>query len=409
MEVILQHSTYLKGTSLMSIKKALHIATTLVLLITFSVTANAIPAKRLRVFTTGDKINPKKDHYSVEIVTGRISSRDNIFRALLSRNSSLVGSYEQSVITFDSTQTNVASIVQETDIGMRIDRPLSKVGVLFNNIPGDAQAHLTIRFAINREQRLTQIFDALQSGGPGLTAAADFFASQTAGYTKLALDIVNKVFGADRTRLPLTWDGDIKDSGVLENGEIKPHYIVLVSPINDRDSVVNNYIESKVTFDDGVAKHDGQPILDRSYIVLKVVKAQGYDIKALIDASTAPWAVFAKTQIINAPTTTITNVGELTTLGVGLLNQLKAEDALLQRELRFSGYDRALALVYFGERAQKQVQSACTRLTIAETVCPKYDIANFADDYIERQGINRNSSTATEIKQKANSLVQPSQ
>lgn len=378
----------------------------IVLLLVFSFSVNAIPARKYTIFLNGDRINLERDHYSVELVGGRISSKDNIARALLSKNTSLVGSFEQRIMFFDSTQTSVASIIQETDLSRRkIDRPISKHGVLIDNLPGDAQSHFVIRFAVNREEQLTQIFEALEQNAPGLQSTTDIVAGPWVGYTKAAIEILNKVFDASKTKFPLLWDGDIRVSDVISNGEMRPHYIVLLAPLRDSDTILSTINESQLSFADGKLLHGNVEIVDRSYIILKVVKSGGYNIRSLVDSSDAPWATFARTQLTNPSTMTLTNQEQLTSFAVNMHSQLKAEESLLQRERRFSGFDRAVAMVYFADLASRQINRRCTEIGLSGTACPTGELQAYVDNYLERHRMPNQGNAARTVKTVAGQLI----
>ena len=70
------------------------------------------------------------------------------------------------------------------------------------------------------------------------------------------------------------------------------------------------------------------------------------------------------------------------------MQQLAACVDPLKRELRFSAYDRAVALRAFAERAKQMVTNACVAKNIAQVDCKTPQISSYEDGIDDAFNIN---------------------
>ena len=346
--------------------------TAFLLILTFSITTLSAPAVRYSIKAEpSQNINLDTDHYQITILRGWISAKDRFFKALLSKKSKLVVSIDEEAGFFDSDKLNISNLYENTDISKDTDRPWGLNLLLLNNIPADADSKLNFKLVIHREDRITQMFQALEATKGDLPT--DIFTAPWIGYSKAVGNIFGRVFGTAQPQIPFSWTGNIKLSDVIVSpGVMASHYIVLIAPNSDQDQFPAQVDASKLRYDEvsQQLKYEGKIVSDRSYLVLKVTKADGYDIEDLLKESTAPWAVLALAQFLVIPTADAKNADQLTTLSKNLLTQLNNEIDLLKREHRFSKYERGKALRSFAVNGRDQIASRCSALGVPDAQCP---------------------------------------
>ncbi|HXQ71361.1 MAG TPA: hypothetical protein VN844_12775 [Pyrinomonadaceae bacterium] len=149
-------------------------------------------------------IDLSKEHYSVEIVGGRISSKDGLIDTILNQNSTLIGSFKQNIMIGGGKQLTVNKLYQEVDIRRLIDRPIQTGVALVDRIPGDYDAQINISYVVNRDKRLTEVFKALEQEQNALTeAGTDILTGPWLGYAKVATRLMETLFDAGRDKYPI--------------------------------------------------------------------------------------------------------------------------------------------------------------------------------------------------------------
>jgi hypothetical protein len=369
------------GEEKMLKKINLFLALSLLFCIATSEKLYPIEAQRFMVKTSpAENILLSRDHFNVTILKGWISSKDSWFIALLSRPEKLIVSIEEEVTFFDKEKVNKTSLFDNTDIKPTLNRPWGLNILLLNNIPADADARLVIKLTINRNDRLTQLFNALDASNADMPA--EIFAAPWYGYAKAVNSILRVFLGTDAKSFPFIWTGDIKLSDVVVGDALSSHYIVLISPNSDKDQFFSKIDASKISYDVSQQQptYDGQIIYDHSYLILKVSKAEPYNVgKHLLD-STEPWAVLG-CQFMNIPLKGVKTSDQLSTIEDNYYAILNNMIDLLKRERRFSMYDRATALMYFAGRVKDELSKKCNELKLDP--CPTTSIQQFID-YIAR-------------------------
>ena len=361
-------------------------------------------------------IDLSKEHYSVEIVGGKISSKDGVIDSILSSNSTLIGSFKQTIFIGGGKQLAINKVYQEEDIRSNINRPIQSGVALVDRIPGDYESNINIRYVVNRDKRISEVFNALEQEQTALTdAGTDVLASPWLGYAKVATRMMETLFKAGRDKFPIEWDGQIQITNVVTNGMMQPHYLVLIAPQKDNDPYYNLIKTSELSIDGNklmrtVKKPNGEswPTMevDRTYIILKVSKSRSFDIKRLIDSSTTAWGTFGRKQFRGNDDTGVKKE-EINVFASSLLNQLGSFGDLLQEEVYFSSYDKAVALVYYAGSAKDRVKNRCTALAIPPAQCPTAALDNHIKDYLTRHGIPVNSPRDAEVKATVERIPRP--
>lgn len=354
---------------------------TLVLFLIFALGCQvcAAPAVRYAVkVQPQEAITIDRDHYKISVLRGWVSAKDRFFKSLLSKKSKLVVSIDEQVDFFDNDHLIVSSLFENIDIEKDTNRAWGQNVNVLNNVPADANSTLTFKLVIHREDRLTQIFEGLNATKADLPA--DVFTSPWLGYSKAVANIFSRIFATAQPQIPFSWTGNIKLNDVMSgSGAMFSHYIVLIAPNGDHDTFPQQVDASKLAYDEvsQQLRYDGAFVPDRSYLVLKVTKSEGYNIHELILESSAPWAVLAQSQFLVIPTADATNGDQLSTLARNILTQLSNEIDLLKREHRFSKFDRAVALRSFAEHARESVVSRCSALGLTAPECPTTGLDQF--------------------------------
>lgn len=323
------------------------------------------------------QIRLNKDHFSVSLVRGWISSKDGFFKAILSQKDKLVISIKANSTFFDGASNDFAFALDNTDIAKNTDRPWGTSKVLLDRIPADSGSSIELKAAIDRKGRLTAIFDAIKTNEPTGGVAIDSI--PWFGYSKLVAGVVTAAFGATKSSYPFKWAGDIKAGSVLTPDTISEHYLIIISPAKDGDNYANTLDGSKLSWDEKQQQptYKGEIIRDHSYAVLKISKAARYDIPRLMFESTAPWSVLAVNQFFAPPSVDVEDGKQVAKLSRGVTDQLKTELELLKKEHRFSAFDRAAALYSFAGRSKSLIQRLCKQKNIVDAQCDTSDLENF--------------------------------
>lgn len=357
--------------------------------------ANGIPPRKfIKTIDETDQtkwIDLRKDHYSIELVGGRIYSKDKLLEGLLSKNVSLIGSFEQTVQFFDrKTSLTFAKVFQEQDITSRIDRPLVGTALpLVDRVPGDGTSNIKISYMVNKEDKLLPMFDAVTTGGKALEKTADMFSQPWVGYTELALQLVSKFIDANKPKSPILLETAVPEIAVMKEGGrfVVPYYLIFVAPNGDGDKqVINDMQAQDLTVDGDSLLWKTKPVVDKTYIILRVTGSLGYDIPSMLNRSGDAWAEFAKAQFLTTPALKIENAAQLSIFETNLANQLVSEGNLLQRELRFSGVDIAAALTFFGEQAKELVKAKCATANLGSQ-CSTVEIDLAISNYRKTQPV----------------------
>jgi len=322
------------------------------------------------------QIRIKKDHFSVSLIRGWISSNDGFFQSILSKKDKLVISIKASSSFFDGASNDFAFVLENTDIAKKTDRPWGTSKLLLDRIPADCSSSIDLKAAVDRKGRLTAIFDAIKSNEPTGVAidSIPWF-----GYSKLVAGVVTAAFGATKSSYPFKWAGDIKVGSVVTPDTISEHYLILISPAKDGDNFPNTLDGSKLSWDETQQQlvYNGQVVKDHSYAVLKISKAGQYDIPSLIFESTAPWSVLAVSQFFAPGAVDVEDGNQVAKLSRSVTDQLKIELDLLKKEHRFSAFDRAAALYSFSDRSKSVIQRLCKQKNIPDAKCDTSDLENF--------------------------------
>jgi len=178
---------------------------------------------------------------------------------------------------------------------------------------------------------------------------------------------------------PFKWAGDIKIGSILTGDTMNEHYLILIAPAKDGDNFVKTLDGSKLSWDEGQQQliYNGHILQDYSYAVLKVSKADRYNIPSLMFESTAPWSVLAVNQFFAPSGVDVEDGKQVAKLSRNVTDQLKTELDLLKKEHRFSAFDRAAALYSFSERSKSVIQRLCKQKNIAAAQCDTSDLENF--------------------------------
>jgi hypothetical protein len=377
----------LEDGGIVMIKKAFACFIAICMFLTvLGVTVTAAPAQRFTLkVQPAEDINLDFDHYKVTVIRGWVSAKDSFFKSVLSDKTKLVVSIEEEIGFFDKDKLNLSSLFENTDIKKNTNHPWGQNLLVLNNIAADADSKLNFRLAIHREDRISQIFQGLKASEADL--GTDVLSAPWIGYAKAVGNIFNTLFGADQTSIPFSWTGNIKLADVMSSPKIMfGHYIILLAPNKSGDTFPLEANATKLSYDEGSQQlkysdppYNGTSITDRSFLVLKVSKAEGYNIPQLLFESSAPWAVLAVAQFLVIPTNDAKNVDQLSTLATNLKTQLENEIELLKREHRFSKYDRAVALRSFAVHSKDEISKKCTAVQVGIAQCPVGELQQLID------------------------------
>ena len=124
--------------------------------------------------------------------------------------------------------------------------------------------------------------------------------------------------------------------------------------------------------------YNSQSITDHSWAVFKIQKASNFNIPKEALNSKAPWAVLAMNVFYVPTLPDITTAAEAAKEDKVALVQLQSEISLLKNELRFSAYDRAVALKSFADQEKGIIQAACATGGVTEANCKTPQIDQFS-------------------------------
>ncbi|HXQ71362.1 MAG TPA: hypothetical protein VN844_12780 [Pyrinomonadaceae bacterium] len=122
---------------------------------------------------------------------------------------------------------------------------------------------------------------------------------------------------------------------------MQPHYLVLIAKQKETDAYYQGIKTAELSVEGNrlmltKKKPNGEALpakeVERTYIILKVSKSTGFDIKRLIDSSTTAWGTFGRKQFRGQNDSGIKKE-ELTAFAASLLNRLESFGDLLQDEV----------------------------------------------------------------------------
>lgn len=369
------------------IKKRLIFA--VLLLVSLSIpldSALGIPARRFIQMIPNQTINLNTDHFTVSMLQGHVTREGSRFREAFWRTSKLVSTVQVTINTFDGKTTTYTFIGENSDVGRVISRPWGVNRNIVERAPGDANVAITFNLLVSNEDIWKSVFDSIQANEALLPA--DLFAQPWLGYARAVSGIISSFLRTNQGLNPFSWaDGGVLVGDVVgPNRQMPAHYIILIAPMDDRDAEINGLGASDVRYDEGERRLivKGQPLLNRSFAVLKVGGDQGFNIPGMINGSQSPWAVLARTQYYQMETNSAQNRDQLAALARVAYNQLNNMADLLGNELRFSAHDRDLALGSFAAVARNRVSARCNDLRIRAAQCPISDLNRYVDDVARR-------------------------
>jgi hypothetical protein len=339
--------------------------------------SRALEARRFALPTTGDTVTIGKDHLTVEVAEGWIYGKDDGFWSFLSDATNLVVTSDAKVQFTDGSESRSTVVHENEDISPRADRPWGVNRILVDNVPAEYSCSITLSIAIHKEDFVKKLFGSLKQSTPVATAAN---LSTVSAYSAAVSAITTSLFNTERMRQAFVWTGDVQLGDVVENGIMKPHFIVLISPTSDKDPFVREMTKDKLTYANGKLAYDGKAIPPHSFVVLRVRRASGYDVGRWVFSDTfAPWSVLAEKQFMSIPVLDATAKDQLLALQRGLLTQLAGELSLLKSERRFSMYERAVVMKYYAERSLRALTGQCERVGIAAEQCPVQELAQYVE------------------------------
>jgi hypothetical protein len=204
-------------------------------------TVSANPAVKKLVKIGNDDIDINTDHLNVRLLSGWVSSKDSFFQALISSNSKLIITSEREASFFDpDTKLSLTSLYENKEVHKNTNVSWGQNFSLIDNLPADVSPTIKLQVFINRDNRLTQVFQAAEQSKALLPA--DIFTSQWFGYGKVLASIINLFFKADQPTAPFDWTGNIGQDFVTGN-KISSHYIILIAPKNPADGPIVQAIQ----------------------------------------------------------------------------------------------------------------------------------------------------------------------
>ena len=397
LEEATQQSLTLNGGGSRMKKRLMPNVSTLLLMFA-STCAFAIDAAKYDVMIPNAKtISVTRDHYSVSFLYGWISTRDSILRRIFSKSKDGTLQVSSGNTFFDGETTSAENVVSLQDISGSINRPIGQSTTIVDNAAGDIDSRLTIKLAVNRDSTISDVVSALESARSSLPA--DMLSAPWIGYAKAVDAVTKQMFGTNAAEYPIYWTGDVKVNVPTADG-FNEHLIVLISPHDDDDQEFRKLQASKLSYSprDQRVLYDGSQLTDWSYIVLLVSRSDGFNIPQLIFESNAPWAVVASSEFVFSRSSTAKNVEQLEAVADNAVAQLKSEIDLLNKEHRFSRYDRAVALRSFAQRSVEAVKRQCTKLNLTTGQCPTGDLQQFSDNIAGSFGLSADANTAAQLK-----------
>jgi hypothetical protein len=345
-----------------------------VLLVSSSL-ANAAEAKVFTIkLSNGTTIRTDRDHFDVVFQAGFISQNDDFIHRLLSHNRNTSASISANGTYFDGDQLKNAWIVENSDIPSNgISRPWGVSNkVLLQGIPADTVlANISVRFALFKDDRLKQALGILQSGQPAVGVSVQPYLT----YGNLIDNFFNTFFGIDKTRYPFVLDTGLSDPTVTTSDGMLEHYLVGISPSKEGDTSLDSLTSLCYDPTTQSLRNGTQIVTDHTYAVFLIKNAPAPNIPSLLFSSNAPWSALALGTFYQSPLPKILKRDDIAGVEVQYIKNLSDCTGLLKRELRFSAYDRAQALLQFATRAKKSIADSCAAggLSVADCKTPQLD------------------------------------
>lgn len=320
----------------------------------------------------GTDIDLSKDHYSVAIVGGWVSSKNSALKTLLSSPQPLTISIDTTLRSSDpgSTPVSISEIFHSPDKRSRLDQPLGFDSKFLTNLPGEIQTQLVIKMTIPKEDRLAKVFDQLDSNKQALPA--NVFAAPWIGYSKVVNSILGSFVGTSEPSYPFYWQGAIN----LGAGSLKQGYVVLVAQNRTGDAFFSSPITLTREEATGLIFNNGNRLTDHTYVVLRVFKDVGFTDfeREMVNSTTEPWAILARkqldAQVLKVALQKATSKETLKATSDNIAGQLIAEKELLANDKRLSGFDVLQFSKYFSHRTYQLVNDQCFALHITFAECP---------------------------------------
>jgi hypothetical protein len=298
-------------------------------------------------------------------------------------------------------------LTQKINMGIQASRPVGQTIQIHDKVPGDINTRMTFKLALHREDTISNVIKAVESTKAELPA--DLFAGPWIGYSKLVSEITKTLFGTTDTDYPFYWTGDIKTNDIVSSdGQMKEHYIVLVSPRKDGDEEFRKLKKSKLVYDatEREVLYEGAPLTRWSHAVLRIAKTDPYRIDQLVFESTAPWAVLARSQFLTLPLSNVGDLKELNRISQNAVVQLKNEIELLNKEHRFSKFDRAVTLKNYTEFVIREINSYCEkRLKVPMDQCPVGELTQFSSSIVRSFGLQDTAALAEAVTENAQKIM----
>ncbi len=328
------------------------------------------------------EIVTEKDHLNVTFTTGWVSKKDSLLIKIFSSATKVTADASAAGTYFDGDQLKNAWVVENTDVSHDLDRPWGIANKdLLTGIPADtAVTTFTLKMAAYKDDRFKQIIDAFKGAQPTSPPAGfSLTVEPYLTYASIADALFGSLFGTNKTTYPFLIETGIYDNTVKTQNGMLEHYLVAIAPNKDGDDWLKNLDASQLTYDEVsvVLKYNGSPVQDHTYAVVWVGLGADVDITKMLLNSKAAWAVLALTDFYSSPLPDINKKEDVPGFDKSMVQQLAACIDQLKRELRFSAYDRAVALRAFADRAEQEIRAACDAKGIAASDCKTPQIENF--------------------------------
>ncbi len=315
------------------------------------------------------EIKADTHHLDIIFITGWVSSKDNFFKSLLSSSSKTAAAISASGTYFDGDQLKNAWIVENQDVGNKLDRPWGIANkTLLSAIPADTLIpNIIVKFEIHKDDRLKQLLGLFKAAEPATGATVEPYLT----YATMVDGFFTSMFGTEKTKYPFLMDVGLSDPSVKSAHGIYEHYIIGIAPSKDGDSWLDSLDGSKLSFNMSTKQltYDGNNVTDHTYAVFLVQRAESPNVPQLLYNSRAPWAVLALGTFYQAPLPKIAKKEDIQGVETQYIKNLGDCVGLLQRELRFSAFDRASAMYAFAQRAAELVTYACKEGNVAQADC----------------------------------------
>ncbi len=340
-------------------------------------------------------IRSESDHFNVVFVSGWVSQKDDFFLTLLSHNNKAAAIISASGTYLDGDQLKNAWVVENTDIpSNKLDRPWGVSNkILLSAIPADtAVANIVVSFELHKDDRIKRALGLFQNAEPAIGLAVQPYLT----YASLIDGFFTTFFGTDRTRYPFLMDTGLSDANVRSADGMYEHFLIGISPNDEEDTWLVSLDGSKLAYDPStkLLSYNGQVVKDHTYAIFMVQKAPGPDIRKLTYASNAPWATLGLATFYQAPFPNITKKEDIPAGEKTYIKNLSDCTGLLKRELRFSAYDRAKALLAFADSAKHTITATCGQGGIAVSDCKTAQLDNFISQIADMFGLSSASKKA---------------